>query len=68
MATGTRTPGTKSGGGRQQFAFRIDDETRRRLDRLVPVVSQSLGMKVNLSDLVRLAIVALEEKHERRSK
>lgn len=48
---------------RKQLNVRMDDETAARLDRLVPVVSAAVGLSLSQSDVIRLALLALEEKH-----
>jgi len=48
---------------RKQLNIRMDEEGEARLERLVPIMSGVLGIPLNTSDVVRLALVALEEKH-----
>jgi hypothetical protein len=48
---------------RKQLNVRLDEESADRLDRLIPVVSGVVGLKLSQSDLIRLALIALEEKH-----
>ena len=48
---------------RKQINIRIDTETEERLERLLPIVSASLGLTVSKADLVRLGLIELEKKH-----
>jgi hypothetical protein len=48
---------------RKQLNVRLDDESAERLDRLIPVVSKVVGLNLSQSAIVRLALIALEEKH-----
>lgn len=48
---------------KRQLNIRLDDDDEDRLARLVPLVSAALGLKLSQSDIVRLAFIALEEKH-----
>src|SRR5262249_15903930 len=48
---------------RKQFNVRADDETEARVQRLLPLVKQALGIDVSISDLFRLGMIELERKH-----
>ena len=48
---------------RRQFNVRPDDETWEIIDRVKPLVEASIGISVSQSDLLRLGMLALEEKH-----
>jgi hypothetical protein len=48
---------------RKQLNVRLDEESADRLDRLIPVVSKVVGLNLSQSDIIRLALLALEEKH-----
>ena len=47
---------------RRQFNVRADDETEERIERLLPLVKQSLGLEVSVSDLFRLGMLELEKR------
>ena len=48
---------------RKQFNVRPDDDTWELVRQLRPAVSANLGLAVSLSDLFRLGMLALKEKH-----
>lgn len=48
---------------RKQINVRVDDESEARLNRLVDTASAALGLNLSQSDVIRLALIALEEKY-----
>ncbi len=48
---------------KRQFNVRPDDATWELIDRVKPVVESSIGIGVSYTDLLRLGMLALEEKH-----
>jgi hypothetical protein len=48
---------------RKQLNVRADEETERRIKRLLPAVSAALGLAVTMSDLFRLGMIELERKY-----
>lgn len=52
---------------RKQLNVRLDEDSETRLARLIPVVSGAIGLNLSQSDIVRLALIALEEKHTRKA-
>ena len=48
---------------RKQINVRADSETEELMNRLIPVVSAAIGLKVNQSDLFRLGLVALKKQY-----
>ena len=48
---------------RKQINVRASEDTRKLMERLLPVVSAALGVEINQSDLVRLGLVELEKKY-----
>jgi hypothetical protein len=53
---------------RKQLNVRLDDDSETRLARLIPRVSQAVGLNLSQSDIIRLALLALEEKHAAKPK
>ncbi len=53
---------------RKQLNVRMDDDTEARLERLVPVASAAVGLSLSQSDVIRLALIALEEKYAAEAK
>jgi hypothetical protein len=47
---------------RKQLNVRADEETEKRVERLLPLVSKALGLQVSRSDLFRLGMIELERK------
>jgi len=47
---------------RKQINVRLDQETEKRVERLLPAVTAALGIKVSQSDLFRLGMIELERK------
>ena len=47
---------------RKQLNVRADEETEKRIERLLPLVSKALGVQVSKSDLFRLGMIELERK------
>jgi hypothetical protein len=47
---------------RKQLNVRADEETEKRVERLLPLVSKALGLRVSRSDLFRLGMIELERK------
>ena len=47
---------------RKQLNVRADEETEQRVERLLPLVSKTLGVQVSRSDLFRLGMIELERK------
>jgi hypothetical protein len=47
---------------RKQLNVRTDEETEKRVERLLPLVSKALGLQVSRSDLFRLGMIELERK------
>ena len=48
---------------RRQLNVRLEPETEELLEKLLPVVSARLGLKVSQSDLVRLGLLELQAKY-----
>lgn len=48
---------------RRQLNVRVDDETERRIARLLPLVTAAVGIQVTVTDLVRLGMIELERKY-----
>lgn len=68
MATGTKRPELDAmPSDRKQLNVRMDDETEERVARLLPAVSEAIGLKVSQSDLFRLGMIELERKFLRAS-
>lgn len=47
---------------RKQLNVRADEETEKRVERLLSLVSKALGLQVSMSDLFRLGMIELERK------
>ena len=47
---------------RRQINVRADAETEARIQRLLPIVKESLGLDVTVSDLFRLGMIELEKR------
>jgi hypothetical protein len=47
---------------RKQLNVRADEETEKRVERLLLLVSKALGLRVSRSDLFRLGMIELERK------
>jgi Arc/MetJ-type ribon-helix-helix transcriptional regulator len=47
----------------KQLNVRMDEETEARLERLVKTGSAVVGLALSQSDVIRLALQALEEKY-----
>jgi hypothetical protein len=45
----------------KQFSMRPDAETWQRIERLIPLASAQLGIRVSQATLFRLALIALEK-------
>lgn len=56
MAAGTKTRTTKEGRDRRQLNVRLDDEHEGLFGELEALALQKLGVKMNRSLLVRLAL------------
>ena len=52
----------------KQLNVRIDDETAARLERLVTVGSEATRLSLSQADVIRLALIALEEKYAAEAK
>jgi hypothetical protein len=48
---------------RKQLNVRLDSESFERIDRLMAAASAAVGLKVSMSDVVRLALIELEKKY-----
>ena len=52
----------------KQLNVRIDAETSERLERLVTVGSEATRLSLSQADVIRLALIALEEKYATEAK
>jgi hypothetical protein len=48
---------------RRQINVRLDLVSQRRLSRLLPMVSEAVGIDLSQSDLIRLALLELEKRY-----
>jgi hypothetical protein len=48
---------------RKQINVRVDPETEQRIQRLLPIIKETTGLEITVSDLVRLGMIELERKH-----
>jgi hypothetical protein len=48
---------------RRQFNIRPDDATWSLIDRVKPLIEAAIGIEVSQSELLRLGMLALEEKY-----
>lgn len=51
------------GKNREQVNIRVDETVNAMIDELIPAVSESLGIKVTLTDLFRLGLIELKKKY-----
>lgn len=48
---------------RKQINVRVDDEAAELMSRLIPVMSEAIGLPISQSDLFRLGLVELKKKY-----